>query len=665
MSKQTSKEKQKVSNKIPDSILKTEETEVLNYEEKDIEYISNLQQRLESAKLTREQPFKEFDGLTYAQYHETNESGANTYLKPSVNKVDTPYQSGTLRQKLISLIATYQGLNLKSDISAFSEGEVAINALGNSMEDIIDKVGELENDEEWKMLRQYEMLKQGTVYVEDIWDERFEVEKKVTKGEYGQKKKVEWTSKLVKTISRPRRSIISGLSVYLGDLTKYMIEDQPYVFTVNIISWKIGKKLFGDWENWQYVSKTKNKFSGDVNSAMENNAWRLTEDKEGQIEVIKYQDKPNNEFQIILNGIPMLPLGFPLTEVSPVGEYTLVQQNLEPIRHNFAYGKSFIFRNKNLVAVLDQMMKLAVLKTQKSFMPPYLNLSNRVISRGVFSPGKISRGVGKGELIPLNENETEGVTMSEYNMIQESIKAIDRNTTSQTFAGNKEQGGAVTATQIIELQRQARIMMGILILSASLLEKKLDTKRLMLLLERWFDPVSQVFDKARSALRNKYRIVSRQRTIEGKGTGVRMIVPMDNMPSKIKITQTQERLEKRYGKPVKILILNPKEIKKAKLTWILTVNAKEKRSSEYSKLLFDEMMGRAMNLGLNLSPDYVQTRFAEIWEEDPAKMFTDPSQAIMPPNAPDKQGAQGTRGGMNSSSTSPTPELTGMQGRPA
>ncbi len=91
------------------------------------------------------------------------------------------------------------------------------------------------------------------------------------------------------------------------------------------------------------------------------NAWRFLDgSKEGQVERIRYQDKPNNELQIILNGVLMLPVGYPLTAISSDGEYTFIQQNLEPIRHDFAYGKSFIFKNKNLVAVVDEMMKLGV-----------------------------------------------------------------------------------------------------------------------------------------------------------------------------------------------------------------------------------------------------------------------------------------------------------------
>lgn len=111
-------------------------------------------------------------------------------------------------------------------------------------------------------------------------------------------------------------------------------------------------------------------------------------------------------------------------------------------------------------------------------MPPYINLSTRVISNSVLMPGKISMGIPPGALQPISEHEASGVTNSEYTMIQDLVKNLDQNTVSQTFSGQPE-GGTVTATQIVELQRQSRIMMGIIILSASLLEKKCTSLRLL------------------------------------------------------------------------------------------------------------------------------------------------------------------------------------------
>lgn len=614
-----------------------EEEKVLipEYNEGERVYISNLQGRLERAKTDRDQNHSEFDNLTYIEYWQANERGANTQIKPTQTKGETQFQSGTLRTKMMAFLSSFQGLNLQADISAFTEQEVLVNVLGNAMEDIIEKTQEIENDEEWRMLRQYEMLKHGYVFVEDIWDQRWEVEKTLTSGFYGQIEGVKWTSQKVKTRGTPKRSLLPGPAVYLGDMTKYMIEDQPYIFTVQIMDRSDAEQIYGDWERWDYVSKVKKSFTGITTDSMWQNDWRLMGGiGEEKVEVIKYQDKPNNEFQIILNGMFMLPLGFPLTAISPDGEYTIAQQNLEPIKHDFAYGKSFIFKNKNLVAILDQMMKLAVLKTWKSFMPPRLNLSDRIVSRDMFMPGVISRGILPNQVPPVDATEAQGVTAGEFNMVQEVIKFVDRNTVSQTFTGGRETGGQVTATQIIELQRQARIMMGLMILAAALLEKKLASKRLMILLEKWFEPIDTKLDQARKLLKNRYRIVSRERSIEGEGAGVRMTIPTEETFSPEEVRKTEESLKKRTGVPVRMILLNPKELKQVKLTWVVTVNPKEKRSSEMSKMMFRAMVQDAIALGLIPSPDWARERFGQVWGEDPTKMFMEAGTEV-PPVAPE------------------------------
>jgi len=597
-----------------------EQVEKPDYSPEEETYIKNLQAKLEKAKTLRSKPHAEFDGLTLTKYWQSNEKLANTELRELVNKQDVQYQSGTLRQKMMAFLASFIGLNLKPDITAYRADEIPVSGAGNAMEDILDKTEELENDEEKKMLRQYELLKHGTVFVEDIWEEQWKIEKKITKGFIGFIKGVVWKSKKLLGLGAPKRTILSLLDVYLGSMRKYFIEDQPYIFTVKTIPYSTAKSLYGEWERWEFVLKERRSFPSS-DDAMINNKYRfLDELDDDQVEILQYQDKPNNEFQIIINGVPMLPMGYPLSEVHPEGEYTITQQNLEPIRADFAIGKSFIFKNKNLVYLLDEMMKLAVLKTQKSFLPPYLNLSGKLVSRRVFMPGVVTRGIGQGQLVPISDKEVQGVTASEANMIKEVKNDINANTASQTFTGQKEEGGNVTATQIVELQRQARVMMGMLILAATLLEKKLALKRIPLILANWFDPVDNTVDAIRGVIKSKYRIVSRPNSTDS-GPGVRMTVLTENLPTSKQIKFKEKEMEREYGLPIRIIAVNPKEIKTAKLMWVVNVTAKEKKSSELSKLMFETMVMGAMNMGLRINPNYIEQRFADVWEEDPNKLF--------------------------------------------
>jgi len=607
------------------------------YTEKQEKYLGELQSKLEKTSTIRDATHKEFDNLSYLSYYNANERGANTEVIPVKNKGETPFQSGTLRTKLFAFLSTYQRLNLKPNITALNEHEVVINGLGNALEDVVEKTEQLEPEipKEKRMLRQYELLKHGTVFVEDIWQDKFTKVKEIIKGFVGKTTGVTWKTEVKSALGGPRRRILSFLSVYLGDYSQYFMTNQPYVFTVEILNRSSIEEIFGGkdeegndiWDMWKYVAKKKQSFTGDSTNALVNNAWRLTPDvQENQVEKIVYQSKPNNEIQILLNGIPMLPIGYPLTEISPDGEYTMVQQNLEPIRHDFALGKSFIFRVKNIVAVLDEMMRLAVMKTRKSYLPPRLNLSGRIVSRDMFLPAQVTKWAGgRDELPVIDEKEAQGVTASEFNMVAETKRFIDENTVAPTTTGTQEQGGNVTATQIIEVQKQARVMMGLSELAASLLEKKLAMKRVNIILAKWFDPIDKVVDDARGVLKERFRVISVIKNIVGIGRGMSMVIPTEEKYTSKQVREYEDKLEKKAGMPVRVSLLKPGEIKSGKLIFKVEVNPKEEASSDYSKLMFDEMLNRAVAIGQVIgmmpNPEYVSSRFAEVWDEDPAKLW--------------------------------------------
>ena len=596
------------------------------YTQEEETYLRGLRSRMESARNSRDQEHDEFDGMSYQTHYELNERVANTFIAPKRNKEDTNFQSGTIRQKLFALLSALVNLNLSGDISAFDKEGLEIQALGDAMEDVVLKTNELDNDEEKKYLRQYELLKHGTVFVEELWDEKMKKEKKL-KGKFtGQVKGIKWDTQLKKAFARPTRNIVPGLNIYLGDITKYDISEQPYIFTVDIKSYDEAKLIFGEWERWDKVPKKIKKFDPAQKTNVYNTDWRLIETRENYVEIVRYQDKWNNEFAVLLNGVLMTPIGLPL----PWGyeDYNIAQQNLEPIHAKFAYGKSLVSRIRNKVALLDEMMRLAVLKTQKSFMPPYINISGRILTNRVLMPGKISHGIAPNTLLPINEKETQGVTVAEFNMIKEIQDSINNETTSPIFSGQQATGDP-TATEIIELQRQAKMVLGLTVFSVSMLEWKLEWLRLQNILKNWFNPQDTIVDEARGLLRAKYRTVSVNRPVEGEGMGQRIVIPTKEIPSAQAIKQSEDALSEEQGIPIRLIFLNPEEIQSSKLCWEITIKPKEKRTSETDKLMFRAFMADAQFFGPTLNIQELQEEFATTWGKNPKKLFQS-AQVVQP-----------------------------------
>ena len=618
-------------------------------------YLRGLRMKMENARNTREIGREEFDGMPYSVYYDRNERFANTYITPKNNREDTNFQSGTVRQKLFALLSALVNLNLTGDISAFDKEGLRIQMLGDGMEDIIQKTKEIDNDDEKKYLRQYELLKHGTVFVEEIWDARSKKEKKLNGKFTGQVKGMKWSTKIKKAFATPTRNIIPGVNMFLGDMSIYDISDQPFVFTVDIKPYEEVKTIFRNWERWGNVPKKIVQIEA-TSTAFYNPNWRLFETPENNVEIIRYQDKWNNEFAVLLNGVLMTPVALPL----PWGyeEYNIAQQNLEPIHSKFAYGKSLVARIRNKVALLDELLRLAILKTQKSFMPPYVNISGRILSNRVLMPGKITHGIEPNQLVPINDKEAQGLTTAELSMIQELQASIDAETTSPTFSGQQAKGDP-TATEIIELQRQAKQVVGLAVFSVAMLEWKLEWLRLKNILAEghWFHPEDSVVDEVRGMLKDRFRQVSVERMIEGEGQGRRMIIPTKDIPSPTNIRKAEDALTKEQGMPVRLIFLNPKEVESSRVVWQITVKAKEKKTSETSKLLwraFIQDMTLLSSMGAVPNSEYLAERTAIIWEEDPTKLFApNPAQPVQPGQEGQPQGGQG--GGLSPRVNLPSP----------
>jgi len=73
------------------------------------------------------------------------------------------------------------------------------------------------------------------------------------------------------------------------------MENQPYICAVIHKDYNVAKTKYGKFENFQYVKKGNVPTASGLESTIYDNKWRLTEVTENQVEIILYQDKPNDE----------------------------------------------------------------------------------------------------------------------------------------------------------------------------------------------------------------------------------------------------------------------------------------------------------------------------------------------------------------------------------
>lgn len=590
---------------------------------------STLRVKLQQARDARNQLYPAFGNDTYINFYEENRKKAHTIIPKTKNESDVVISTGTLENKLESVLSAVNNLNLSPEIKAFDKDNNRDILAGIALQDTISYTEELDEDEEKKMLRQKELLIQGTVFVEERWVTRYKKKRTLNKKFDGKLKDLKITAELQKYFEGPSRRVVPGPCVYLGDITEYFMKNQPFIATVEILNYEQVAGMFCTWDRWKYVSEKLKSFNVETpntGSTSQNTTtkWTLNNIGMNQVEMIVYQNRSEDELQILLNGEPMLPDGFPLSAISPNGEYTIEKQVLKAI-DNFAYGRGFIQSAEKTAELLDEMMRLSILKTRKSFMPPYINTSKRTISPRVLNPGQITQGqnLTADSLVAIGQ-ESQGVTPSEFQLIKELTDRIDKQTVSQQFTGQQGKSGT-TATEVLELQRQAKVTLGLIVFCCGLLEKKIAYLRLYNLLENWYKPIDSI--RVGDQTVQKYRKTVTPQSIDGEGMGERQIIPSqgDGLPSpeEVRFLELEEQQDK--GFPIRKIFMDPENMKKSILNWYVVVTPKEKDTSSTNKLLFREEIQdlvALMQFGSMPNKQGLEDEYARVWGKDKSKMFT-------------------------------------------
>ena len=610
------------------------------YSIKDQEYITHLQQRLEDAKALKSQPWPQFGGKNYYEWYDENNDVANTVILSDKDKNGVKKsRAGSIENKMKAIISTIMGLNLFAEVFAFNKSNKRELALGTAMEDIIKDTQERDGADGcgWKdkfIKAMHALLGQGTTFIQEEWKTSFCKRKRLKEDYKGEFKGFKGYDEFLELDeSRPESTILHGKNVLLGSMNVPYMEQQPYVVVVKYLDYSVAKTVFGKFENWQYVVKGTQPISNGLSlngqgSTIYNNNWRLTDVEKNNTEILFYEDQPNNEFQIIINGVLMLPIGFPLSEYSADGKYSISKSMCDVFDEYFPYGKPFVRDGsvKHLSDVLDMLLGLFTMKVMKSAMTPYVNTSGKVISNNVLTPGHIAMGFQPDELTPIGV-EGQGVTAGEFKMFDLLNGLVENSTMPNLFSGGQTRSGT-TATEVAAMQQQANKALIRIITASALMVQRMSEKRLWNILAHWFDPTGKMVilnDNDERVEKNRYRNLNKDANIEGEGFGERRTILTDEeLPSSGEIRELEKLDEADSGFPVKRTYIRADKMKVAQRKWYVVVNAAPKESSATNKAEFREMLNNILTLvqmGSKPNQPEIEEKFADMYRTKRSKIF--------------------------------------------
>jgi len=392
-------------------------------------------QKLEQTRTARDSAHDKFNGIGYKEWYEQNDKAANSYIPLRKNPEDINIVTGTTREKVLTLISNVINLVFRTNFRAFDKEDTEEVDLGEAMGDVVERSTQVEQWEDKKIYAYYELATQGDVFIEDVTVDEVKVDKKkIRLSDVGDKFDFEGfkpEKTMRKMFSGCRRNLIIGTQVYLGNIYETDINKQPYIFTREVVPYEVAKSIYGHLPRWKNVPKRLRVSSLDESQWGLN--WRLDSIADGMVEILKYTDDINDEYQLVINGVLQLPIGFP--KPWEFDGYNIVQGGLEPMGL-FAYHKSIPCKTKIDQEVLDEMLKLSVLKGQKSYMPPIANYSGQLLNRSMFKASAITNNLQKGDIEVLGGNPN-AYTMqpSEFQLINLLMSFIDKTATGWTADG--------------------------------------------------------------------------------------------------------------------------------------------------------------------------------------------------------------------------------------
>jgi len=580
---------------------KAEEAASIIMSPEDLTSYKFLLERLTDARDTRNSTSHFYDNSNFIQDYIDNENARNSYLKPKKNDSETRIVTGTTEKKIEAVANELLALNFQAQVRTFNEDDTELVQLGQDMGDIVKRTNEIENDEDLWQQAIYELLCQRVVGIEEKFVTRF----------YNGKK-----------IQRAEKELISGLKIFVGDITipTHKYKQQPFMFKYDRMSYRQAQVLWKNNENFQFVKKgmPAQNSSGVADEYIGRAyTYRFGKLQDNEVEVITYWSYPDNEYQVIINGVTMFKPGTPLPykyEGYPIRLFALKSLSV-----NFWAGKPLTASAKAIQALTDESIRLMVRKFQQSLEPPLAVPTKKIFSKDVWAPGAVTQGLRQKDFQSMIDHQ--GPSSSEFQM----MKMINR--MSEEFIGASDvtqgvsSGDRKSATEVLTLQRNATKQLGHAVLAVMRMKRDMEMARIDTIMENYLESKGKRVNPITKEIEKVFRSFTlSQAELDNGMNGSKQIRLMDRdleVEEEQMLFDEEEKRAKR-GQQVRFRTINVEKLKKLRLNWYVIVSPEEKEGTALDKVMFQDKFQQAVQIsqvtGDKVNGDKVKNDFETTWK---------------------------------------------------
>lgn len=441
--------------------------EAPNYNLIEAKYRSERFMELNNAYTIRESPIMELNNIPYSQYDLINFQCDLAYNPPRVNPGDSRIVSGYVREKDQTIVSVIMDMNFQPKVLPFDKNNQELVDSCNIFTAKVKKVLLQCNfkDEMENMARL--MVSRGNVFVDIKKQEKWNIRKVKTGSDLGPlaKEKVTWKTVYEKVCDYCTIDTLPNTSVFPMNIKGPGMKDQTRLYTVRHYPIAQLAQVFKNNPRWKSVPKT---YTQSVPNTQPNGIWgdyylKIPVTDYG--ELIVMQSEVYNEYQAWVNGVQMYPVqdegamgitGYPLSEISPTGKFTICKGDYERIPF-FFFSKSNPDKNFVKEEELNEVMRLMVLMLRQKTQPSVGNNSDKVLQSNMWEPNMVISDVKKDDIHILKPNE--GMGQAEFSFWKMLTDSIDNSSVSKTIEG--QENGDMTLGQYTDQKKESLKKLGL------------------------------------------------------------------------------------------------------------------------------------------------------------------------------------------------------------
>ncbi len=567
------------------------------------EQYGRILRRFEFAREQKLQRSRFFDGMTYTEDHITNENVANTFITPRANDTEVMMNTGTSERKIDAIKNEILSVEFKARAQAFDEFDRQLSETGDDITDIAHRTYAQERDpqrEDTNMEIVDQLLTQRGVFIQETMSSRT-----FRRGE--------------QVLTQPQARVISGLKVFPGSLTlsPFRWNMQPFIVLYDRFDYDTARSLFSHLPNWGKV-KPHGAPREDVYIG-EQYDYRFSDLNKGEVEVLIYESLGDDEYQVVINGVPQfepdqtLPWSYPGYDV----QFFVNKPMNTP---DWLFGRPITAMAKSLQAFSNEFLRLLVRKAQQAVEPPMgTPKTGRVPTRDMWNPSAIIQGVKKDDFSKLIDHE--GVSQSDfamYNLIEQKIEEfIGTPNVAQGIQGSRE----MSATEILTLSKQFIKSLGVLFFARQRIERTLLEMRTYTILDNYLKPIKKRIHPETNTPFDVYRTFEiDQAQLENHQIGKKTIymVGEDPSPETIQKVFEFEKNQELIGNAIRVRFLNVNKLKEVTKYWKFVSYMEDKEGTAFDRVMFQDQFNQAVAISqvtqTPLNGDMVKETFERKWK---------------------------------------------------